>query len=115
MNQIKQIKVQKMERSDGTCEDTEDSTMLVQIEEEKCDIRKMSLVTKLSLVREVKTKEQGYGDSLSVFRNREDSSVTGVQRSKVHQFTSRVSSQRTSKVSHVFVGSVKTTEYSEPS
>ena len=34
-------------------EDTEDTTMLVQIEEAKCDIRKLSYVTKLSPVREV--------------------------------------------------------------
>ena len=34
-------------------EDTEDTTMLVQIEEAKCDIRKLSYVTKLSPVRVV--------------------------------------------------------------
>jgi hypothetical protein len=42
--------VRKYEGRDGTCEDTEDTTMLVQIEESKCDIRKMSYVTKLSHV-----------------------------------------------------------------
>ena len=42
-----------MEGSDGTCKDTEDTTMLVQIEEAKCAIRKLSCVTKLSPVRAV--------------------------------------------------------------
>jgi hypothetical protein len=42
-----------MEGSDRTCEDTEDTTMIVQIEETKCDIRKMSYVTKSAPVRVV--------------------------------------------------------------
>ena len=42
-----------MEGSDGTCEDTEDATMLVHIEEAKYSIRKLSYVTKLSRVRAV--------------------------------------------------------------
>ena len=37
-----------MEGSDRTCEDTEDTTTLVQIEELKCAIRKLLYVTKLS-------------------------------------------------------------------
>ena len=39
--------------SDRTCEETEDITMFVQIEEAKCAIRKMSYATKLSPVRAV--------------------------------------------------------------
>jgi hypothetical protein len=42
-----------MEGSDRTCEDTEDTTMIVQIEETKWDIRKMSYVTKSAPVRVV--------------------------------------------------------------
>ena len=49
-----------MEGSDGTCEDTEVATMLVQIEEAKCDIRKLSYVTKLSPIRAVNGMGPGW-------------------------------------------------------
>ena len=42
-----------MEGSGRTCEDTEDTTMFVQIEEAKCAIQKLLYVTKLSPVRVV--------------------------------------------------------------
>ena len=45
---------EEMEGSDGTCEDTTDTTMLVQIEEVKFVIRKLPFVTVLSPVRTVK-------------------------------------------------------------
>ena len=48
-----------MEGRDETCEDTEDTLMLLRIEEEKYAIRKLSFVTVLSTVRGVKGKEQG--------------------------------------------------------
>ena len=60
-----------MEGSDGTCKDTEDTTMLVQLEEAKCDIRKMSYVTKLSPVRAVADKGRGWQVSLSCSRCQE--------------------------------------------
>ena len=44
---------EEMEGSDGTCEDTADTTMLVQIEETKCVIRKLSFETVLAPVRAV--------------------------------------------------------------
>ena len=49
-----------MRGSDVVCEVNEDTSMVAQIEEEKCDIRKMSFVTVLSPVRVVKDKGQGY-------------------------------------------------------
>ena len=52
-------------------EDTEDTTMLVQIEEAKCDIRKLSYVTKLSPVREVNGMGPGCQVSLSCSRFQE--------------------------------------------
>ena len=54
-----------MEGSDRTCEDTEDTTMLVQIEEEMCAIRTLPFVTKLSPVDAHKDKEAGWGDTLT--------------------------------------------------
>ena len=39
-----------MEGSDPTWEEPEDTTILVQVEESKCVIRKLSYVTKLSPV-----------------------------------------------------------------
>ena len=48
-----------MEGSDGTCEGTADTTMLVQIEEVKCVIRKLSFVTVLTPVRAVGDKGRG--------------------------------------------------------
>ena len=44
---------EEMEGRDGTCEVTEDTTILVQSEEEKCALRKLSFVTKLILVGKV--------------------------------------------------------------
>ncbi len=40
-----------MEGSDGTCENTDNTTTLVQIEEAKCAIRKLPFVTVLAPVR----------------------------------------------------------------
>ena len=60
-----------MEGSDGTCKDTEDATMLVQIEEAKCAIRKLSYVTKLSPVRAVNGMGPGWQVSLSWSRCKE--------------------------------------------
>ena len=42
-----------MEGSDRTCEDTEDTTTLVRIEELKCATRKLMYVTVLAPVRAV--------------------------------------------------------------
>jgi hypothetical protein len=72
-----------MEGSDGTCEDTEDATMIVQIEEAKCAIRTMSYVTKLSPVRAVNGMDPGWQTSLSFSRCKEyEKSMAAVQRSK---------------------------------
>ena len=60
-----------MEGSDGTCKDTEDATMLVQIEEAKCAIRKLSYVTKLSRVRAVNGMGPRWQASLSCSRCKE--------------------------------------------
>ena len=48
-----------MEGSDRTCEDTEDTTTFVQIEELKCAIRKLLYVTKLSPVHTVNDMGSG--------------------------------------------------------
>ncbi len=48
-----------MEGSERNCQDTEDTTTLVQIEESKSDIRKLSYVTKLSPVRAVNGMSPG--------------------------------------------------------
>jgi hypothetical protein len=48
-----------MKGSDGTREDTQDTTMLVQIEEVMSAIRTLSFVTKLSLVDTHKDKVAG--------------------------------------------------------
>ncbi len=55
----------EMEGSDGTCEVTSDTVIVVQIEEAKCVIWKMSYVTKLSPVRVVNDMGPGCQDSLS--------------------------------------------------
>ena len=44
---------EEMEGSDGTCEVTTDTTMLIQIEETICTIRKLPFVTVLAPVRAV--------------------------------------------------------------
>ncbi len=84
-----------MEGSDGTCKDTEDTTMLVQIEEAKCDSRNLSYVTKLSPVRAVNGMGPGWKPSLCA---RVQKSMTDVQRSKSQQSASRVSTERSSDV-----------------
>ena len=48
-----------MEGSDGTCEDTTDTTMLVQIEVTKYALHKLPFVTVLAPVRTVGDKGQG--------------------------------------------------------
>ena len=58
---------EKMEGSDRTCVETEDNTMFVQIEGAKCDIRKLSYVTKLSPVRAVNGMGPGWQASLSCY------------------------------------------------
>jgi hypothetical protein len=50
---------EEMDGSDGTREDKEDTTMLVQIEEVMCDIRSLPFVTKLSPVDTHKDKSVG--------------------------------------------------------
>ena len=50
-----------MDGSDGTREDTEDTTMLVQIEEVNRTIRALPFVTKLSPVDAHKDKTAGWG------------------------------------------------------
>jgi hypothetical protein len=50
-----------MDDSDGTHEDTEDTTMFVQIEEVNRIIRALSSVTKLLPVDAHKDKEDGWG------------------------------------------------------
>ena len=56
-----------MEGRDGTCEDTTDTTILVQIEEVIFVIRKMSFVTVLSPVRSVGYKGRECQSSLSCY------------------------------------------------
>ncbi len=60
-----------MEGSDRTCEDTEDTTTLVQIEDLKCAIRKLLYVTKVSPVRAVNGMGPGWQVSLSCSRCQE--------------------------------------------
>ena len=61
-----------MEGSDRTCEDNEDTTTVVQIEEAKCAILKMSYVAKLSPVRAVNGMGTGCQASLSCSRCQEN-------------------------------------------
>ena len=60
-----------MEGSDGTCEGTDDTTTLVQIEEAKCAICKLPFVTVLAPVRAVADKGRGWQVSLSCSRCQE--------------------------------------------
>ena len=53
-----------MEGRDGTREDTQDTTRLVEIEEVKRVIRALLFVTKLSLVDTHKDKAAGWGATL---------------------------------------------------
>ena len=78
-----------MEGSDRTCEDTEDTTTPVQIEELKCAIRKLLYVTKLSPVRAVNGMGPGWQVSLSCSRCQEYGSCPkkqepAVRLSRVH-------------------------------
>jgi hypothetical protein len=61
----------EMEGSDGTCEGPADTTVLVQIEEAKCAIRKLPFVTVLARVRAVGDKGPGWQVSLSCSRCQE--------------------------------------------
>jgi hypothetical protein len=56
-----------MDGSDGNREDTEDTTMIVQIEEVKRTIRVLSFVTKLSPVDAHKDKVAGWGVCLTCY------------------------------------------------
>ncbi len=56
-----------MDGSDGTREDTEDTTMLVQIEEVNRTIRALPFVTKLSPVDTHKDKAVGWGVCLTCY------------------------------------------------
>ena len=80
-----------MEESDGTCEGTTDTTMIVQIEEEKCAIHKLPFMTVQAPVRSVLVQwvTRGEGDSLRFLVMVAKSTVV-VQRSKRQQFVSRV-------------------------
>jgi hypothetical protein len=78
-----------MEGSDRTCEDTEDTTTSVQIEDLKCAIPKLLYVTKLSHVRAVNGMGSGWQVSLSFSRCQEYGSCpkkeeTAVRLSRVH-------------------------------
>jgi hypothetical protein len=53
-----------MDGRDGTCEDTQDTTRIVEIAEVKRVIRVMLFVTKLSPVDAHKDKETGWGATL---------------------------------------------------
>jgi hypothetical protein len=88
------------EESDGVCstqtaagsdtaEGTQNNTVLVQMEEDERAIRAMPFVTTLSFVRAVKGKAEGWRVTLTCFACREYK--TAAERSKRHQFTSRVS------------------------
>ena len=84
-----------MEESDGVCstqtaagsdtpEGTENTTVIVQIEEEKRVIRAMPFVTTLSFVRAVKGKAEGWRVTLTCFACREYNSCGKKQEASVH-------------------------------
>ncbi len=86
---------EEMEESDGvsstqtaagsdTVEDTEKTTVLVQMEEEKRAIRDMPIVTTLSFVRAVKGKAEGWRVTLTCFACREYDSCGKKQEASVH-------------------------------
>jgi hypothetical protein len=58
--------------------------MFVQVQEVKCDIRKLSFVTVLSPVRAVKVKGRGYGTSLTYYCSREHDNCGKKQEPRVH-------------------------------
>ena len=72
-----------MEGSDGTREDTKDTTMLLQIEEMMCVIQAMPIVTKLSPVGECNSHGHGYRVSLRCFAYEEYDSCGKKQASPV--------------------------------
>ncbi len=63
---------------------TDDNSMFEQIEEVKCDIRKLSFVTISSPVRAVKDKGEGYGVCLTCYRCKEYDRCGKKQESPVH-------------------------------
>jgi hypothetical protein len=63
---------------------TEDTSTLVQVEEVKCDIRKLSFVTVLSPVRVVKDKGQGHGVCLTCYCCSEHDTCGKKQEPPVH-------------------------------
>ncbi len=73
----------EMEGSVGTCEGTDDTTTLVQIEEAKYAIRKLPFVTVLTPVRAVGDKGPGWQVSLSCSRCQEYGSCPKKQESAV--------------------------------
>ena len=77
-----------MEGSDGTREDTEDTTMCLQIEEVMCDIRALPIVTKLLPVGVRNSHGHGYRVSLRFFTCEEYDSCGKKQESPV-QVSSR--------------------------
>ena len=70
---------------------TEDTSKLVQIEEVKCAIEKLPIVTVLSPVRAVKGKGRGYGVTLRCLLAK---NMVAVERNKSHQFMSPACTQR---------------------
>ena len=94
----------EMEGSDGTCEGTDDTTTLVQIEEAKCAIRKLPFVTVLAPVRAVGDKGPGWQVSLSCSRCQEYGSCPKKQEPAV--LLSRV---HPTEVACLLAGAAKTT------
>jgi hypothetical protein len=84
---------QEMDGRDGTREDTQDTTRLVEIEEVKHDIRALLFVTKLSPVDAHKDKVAGWESPSNALL-----ALTAVERGKRHQFNSRMTAKR---ISHV--------------
>jgi hypothetical protein len=80
-----------MDRRDGTHEDTQDTTRLVEIEEVKRAIRTLLFVTKVSPVDAHKDKAAGWGAPSNTLLTLAD-----VERGKRHQFNSRVTAKRSS-------------------
>ena len=67
-----------------TAEDTENKTVLVQMEEEERAIRAMPFVTTLSFVRAVKGKAEGWRVTLTCFACREYNSCGKKQEASLH-------------------------------
>ena len=85
---------------DGTREDTQDTTRLVEIEEVKRAIRALLFVTKLSPVDAHKDKAAGWGATLKCASCPgccgKRLALAAVERGKRHQFNSRVTAKRSS-------------------